>query len=158
MAYSNWTIGWQEINRLGKQLQGLEDSLDEAITNALDETGKYVTRETQKAISSSPHNFHRTGETLKLLDDNPKTTLHHWRGRTVGSINTGFKLRSDSGDLISLAPIYLMYGTNPKNGKGVRPDSNLKNAVKGEGLHRAKIQKIQQDEFNKVISKVMEKK
>lgn len=156
MSYQNWTIGYADFNRLGKKLLELGEGAEEAAVNALEETAKYVTQETEKAMASSPHDFNRTGETKKLLIKNPEVIVRNFKGRVAASVGTGFRLRDDSGRVISLVPIYLMYGT-PNRKNPVQPDSKLKNAVKGEGLHRVKINQIQQDEFNKVIKRVMEK-
>lgn len=152
MAKSKFSIENEGLKQLAKQLEELagQNGLDRAVENSLTRTREYVTSEVEKAISSSKFNFNRTGKTKKTLIKNSKV---EWNGSTA-SIKTGFKLRGEDG--VNLTSIYLMYGTNPKNGKGIKPDSNLKNAAKGQGIHRDKINKIQQEEFSKVIQEIME--
>lgn len=146
MAKNGYSIEFEELKQLTKQLEKLAglDGVDRAVENSLEATGEYVTTEIKKAMDSSRFNFNRTGKTKKSLLENTKV---EWDG-TKAQINTGFKLRGADG--VNLTSVYLMYGT-PR----IRPDTNLKNAAKGEGIHRANINNIQQEEFNKVIKEVM---
>lgn len=144
-----YSIEFEELKNLSKQLEALAgiNGVERAVENSLTETQKYVTAEIERAMSSSPINFNRTGKTKKSL---VKDTKVEWDG-TTASIKTGFKIRGEGG--ANLTSIFLMYGKP----RGILPDSNLKNAAKGEGIHRQKINQIQQQEFNKVIKEVMEK-
>lgn len=140
-----WSIEYEQFKQLEKQLEELAgmDGVIEATEKALIATDNYVTAEVDKAVASSKFNFDRTGTTKKSIDQEKKV---EWSG-TVASAKAGFSIKKGG-----LPSIFLMYGTPT-----IRPDSNLKNAAKGQGIHRDKIHKIQQEEFNKVIQKLMEK-
>ena len=147
---TKFSIENEQFKRLEKQLQSLAglDGVIVATENALKATDDYVTAEVDKAVASSRYNFDRTGTTKSSIDRNKKV---EWSG-TLASAKAGFTISKGG-----LPAIFLMYGTNPKKGKGIKPDTNLKNAAKGQGIHRQKINQIQQEEFNKVIKEVMEK-
>lgn len=142
---AKFSIEFEQFKQLEKQLEKLAglDGVIEATENALRATDNYVTAEVDKAVASSKYNFDRTGKTKSSIDRNKKV---EWSG-TLASAKAGFSIRKGG-----LPSIFLMYGTPT-----IRPDTNLKNAAKGQGIHRDKINKIQQEEFNKVIQKVMEK-
>lgn len=147
---SKFSIENEQFKQLEKQLEALAgyDGVIRATENALKATDDYVTKEVDKAVANSKFNFERTGTTKKSIDRD-KTV--EWNG-TVASAKAGFSISKGG-----LSSIFLMYGTNPKNGEGVKPDTNLKNAAKGQGIHRDRINKLQQEVFNKVISRIMEK-
>lgn len=142
---SKFSIEFEQFKQLEKQLEELAglDGVIEATENALLATDDYVTAEVDKAVASSKFNFDRTGRTKKSIDREQKV---EWSG-TVASAKAGFTISKGG-----LPSIFLMYGTPT-----IRPDTNLKNAAKGEGIHRQKIHQIQQEEFSKVIKKYMEK-
>lgn len=142
---AKFSIEFEEFKQLANKLEELAgvNGVIEATENALKATDDYVTAEVDKAVASSKFNFDRTGKTKSSIDREKKV---EWSG-TTATAKAGFKI-SNGG----LPSIFLMYGT-PK----IKPDTNLKNAAKGQGIHRDKINKIQQEEFNKVIKKVMEK-
>ncbi len=142
---SGYSIEFEQLKQLEKQLEELAgmNGLIEATENALKATDDYVTREVDKAVAGSKYNFNRTGTTKSSIDRDKKV---EWDG-TVATAKAGFSISKGG-----LPSIFLMYGT-----PHIRPDTNLKNAAKGQGIHRDKINKIQQEEFNKVIKKVMEK-
>lgn len=142
---SRFSIEFEQFKQLEKQLEELAglDGVIEATENALLATDDYVTAEVDKAVASSKFNFDRTGTTKKSIDREQKV---EWSG-TVASAKAGFTISKGG-----LPSIFLMYGTPT-----IRPDTNLKNAAKGEGIHRQKIHQIQQEEFSKVIKKYMEK-
>ena len=117
------------------------EAVKRAVENALKATDAYVTAEVDKAVASSPYNFNRTGTTKKSID---RDMSIEWEGSRAYA-KAGFNI-SDGG----LPSIFLMYGT-PK----IAPDTNLKNAVKGEGKHKKKIKEIQEEVFTKVIDRVM---
>ena len=144
-----FSIEFEQLKQLANKLESLAglDGVDRAVENALIATGDYVTTEIDKAVASSKYNFNRTGRTKKSIKRNRKV---EWQN-SKASIETGFSIK-DGG----LASIFLMYGT-PRSEHPIKPDTNLKNAAKGEGVHRIMINQIQQDEFNKVIKEMMEK-
>lgn len=140
-----FSIEYEQFKQLEKQLEELAgaNGVIEATENALKATDDYVTKEVDKAVASSKFNFDRTGTTKSSVDRDEKV---EWSG-TVATAKAGFAISKGG-----LPSIFLMYGT-----PNIKPDSNLKNAAKGQGIHRDKINKIQQEEFNKVIKKAMEK-
>lgn len=143
MAKARFGIDFDDCLDFGAMIDELAGgaAVKRAVENALIETDKYVTAEVEKAVASSPYNFNRTGGTKKAID---RDTTVDWEGsRAVAK--AGFNI-SDGG----LPSIFLMYGT-PK----IAPDTNLKNAAKGEGKHKKKIKEIQKEEFTKVIDEVM---
>lgn len=145
--------GLIQLQKQIKELAGLK-GVTKAVEKALIATDDYVTAETQKAVRNSIHEglqiSSRTGRQIDL----DKSV--EWEG-TTATAKAGFRItQPNEPNGINLTSIYLMYGTNPKKGKGVRPDTNLKNAVKVQGIHRNNINKIQQEEFNKVIKDFME--
>lgn len=142
---AKFSIEFEQFKQLEKQLEELAglDGVIEATENALKATDDYVTAEVNKAVAGSKFNFDRTGKTKSSIDKDKKV---EWNG-TVASAKAGFTISKGG-----LPSIFLMYGTPT-----IKPDSNLKNAAKGQGIHRDKINKIQQEEFNKAIQKVMEK-
>lgn len=143
MARTRFGIDFADCLDLGAMIDELAggEAVKRAVENALIETDKYVTAEVDKAVASSPYNFNRTGKTKESID---RDTTVQWEGSQAYA-KAGFNI-SDGG----LPSIFLIYGT-PK----IKPDTNLKNAAKGTGKHKKKIEEIQQAEFNKVISEVM---
>lgn len=141
-----FSIEFEQFQALAEQLEQLAgmDGVIEATEKALIATDDYVTAEIDKAVASSKFDFDRTGKTKSSIDRDKSV---EWNG-TTAIVKTGFTISKGG-----LPSIFLMYGT-PK----IKPDTNLKNAAKGEGIHRDKINKIQQEEFNKVIKRVMEKR
>lgn len=146
---SKFSIEFEQFKQLEKQLESLAglNGVIEATENALLATDDYVTAEVDKAVANSKYNFDRTGTTKGSIDRDKKV---EWSG-TTASAKAGFRISAGG-----LPSIFLMYGT-PNSDHPIKPDSNLKNAAKGQGIHRDKINKIQQEEFNKVIKKYMEK-
>lgn len=120
---------------------GGDEALKKATENALRASDEYITPEIEKAMRSSPYNFERTGKTAGTLD---KDYSVEWTG-TVAKAKIGFKI-SEGG----LPSLFLAYGT-----PHIKPDVKLKNAMKGEGKYKKEIAKIQQAEFNKIISEVL---
>ena len=142
---TKYSIEFEELKELHKQLEKLAglDGVIKATENALIATDDYVTAEVDKAVAGSKFNFDRTGKTKKSIDRDKRV---EWNG-TIANAKAGFSIKNGG-----LPSIFLMYGT-----PHIKPDGNLKNAAKGQGIHRNKINKIQQEEFNKVIKEVMEK-
>lgn len=147
-----WSIEFEQFKQLEKQLEELAgmNGVIRATESALQAVDDYVTRETQKAVKNSRHEGLRVSKRTGKQIDQEKTI--EWNG-TEAIAKAGFKITqpSEPGG-INLTSQYLMYGT-PK----IRPDTNLKNAARGEGMHKDKINKLQQEVFNKVINRVMEK-
>lgn len=146
---AKYSIEFEQFKQLEKQLQSLAgyDGVIRATESALIATDDYVTKEVDKAVANSRYNFDRTGTTKSSIDREKKV---EWNG-TLASAKAGFSISKGG-----LPSIFLMYGT-PRSKHPIKPDTNLKNAAKGQGIHRDKINKLQQEVFNKVINRVMEK-
>ena len=140
---------FKQLEKQLKELAGL-DGVIRATESALQAVDDYVTRETEKAVKNSRHEGLRVSKRTGKQVDQDKTV--EWNG-TEAIAKAGFKITqpSEPGG-INLTSQYLMYGT-----PHIKPDTNLKNAAKCEGIHRDKINKLQQEVFNKVINRVMEK-
>lgn len=132
--------GFLDFARRVEEL-GESGALKQATENALKATDEYLTPKIENAMQASPHNFSRTGKTAGTLDKNYTV---EWSG-TVAKAKVGFKI-SEGG----LPSLFLAYGT-----PHIKPDVNLKNAMKGKGKYKKEISEIQKAEFNKVISEVV---
>lgn len=143
-------IDFEELLQLGAKLDELagDDGIKRAVEGALIATDKYVTSEVEKAVSSSKFNFDRTGATKKAIEKDYEV---EWDGMTA-KVKDGFILRDGSKPSDGMTSLYLMYGTPL-----IKPDTKLKNAVRGTGKHKKEIQKIQSEAFQKVIERVMKK-
>lgn len=169
MSTKQGLIDFEELNRLAERVDELAggEALKRATENALVETDKYMTTEVEKAMATakapdgkSINWNYAKGETKKSLD---KDYSVNWEGN-IASSKVGFKI-SDGG----LASQFIIYGTQggkqtytDKNGKritrtvkGMKPNPQLKTAVKGTGKHKKVIEEIQLNEFKKVIDEVM---
>lgn len=141
-------IDFDELLELGAKLDELagDEGIMRAVESALLATDKYVTSEVEKAVNSSKFNFDRTGRTKKDIEKNYEV---EWDGMTA-KIKDGFVLKEGGKPTEGMTSIFLMYGTPL-----IKPDTKLKNAVKGTGKHKKEIQKIQSETFQKVIERMM---
>lgn len=142
-------IEFDELLKLGAKLDELagDDGIIRAVESAMKATDQYVTKEVENAIASSKFNFDRgTGRTKKSLEKNIEV---EWDGMTA-RVRDGFILKEGGKPSDGMTSIYLMYGTPL-----IKPDTKLKNAVRGTGKHKKEIQKIQSETFQKVIERVM---
>lgn len=141
-------IDFDELLELGAKLDELagEEGIKRAVESALLATDKYVTSEVEKAVNSSKFNFERSGRTKKDIE---KSYEVEWDGMTA-RVKDGFVLKEGGTPTEGMNSIFLMYGTPL-----IKPDTKLKNAVKGTGKHKKEIQKIQSEAFQKVIERVM---
>lgn len=141
-------------NKIGLKANGFEDllaKLDEVggtdamkrgTEAALKASKQYVNPLIEQAMNNLPAGGkYSTGDTKKSID---KDMVVEWEGMTA-SINVGFKF-SESG----LKSIFMMYGT-PKHS----PVTGLYEAIYG-GKTQREIAKIQGEELNKVIKRIME--
>lgn len=126
---------------------GGTNAMVKGVENALAESKKYVNPKIEKAMRKSnlpAGGKYSTGETLNSLDYTYDLELFHGRAM-VYAMKVGFNFY-ESG----LKSIFLMYGTPRMN-----PVSGLKNAIYGAKTQK-EITKIQEDELNKVIKRIME--
>ena len=141
-------IDFSELLELGAKLDELagDEGIKRAVEGAMIATDKYVTKEVEKAVASSKFNFDRTGDTKEAIEKDLKV---EWDGMTA-RIKDGFILKEGGKPVDGMTSIYLMYGTPL-----IKPDTKLKNAVRGTGKHKKEIQKIQSEVFQRVIERVM---
>lgn len=143
-------------NKVGLQVKGFEElmsKLDEvggssAMKRGVDAALKKSKEHINKQLNSimTPGNMpaggkYSTGETKQHINTDMKVD---WQGMK-GSIKVGFDL-----DGAGLRSIYLMYGT-PK----MAPVPGLKDAIYGSKT-KTQIAKLQAQEINKVIKRIME--
>lgn len=136
-------IDFKAVRDFAEQIDELAGgvAVKRAVEKALVETDKYVTAEVDSAVAKSKYNFNRTGTTKGTID---RDLTVEWEGK-IASAKAGFNI-SDGG----LPSLFLMYGTPT-----IAPDTNLKNAARGEGKHRKKIKEIQQEVFSRELNEVM---
>lgn len=141
-------INFDELLELGSKIDELAGSegIKRAVESAMLATDEYVTKEVQKAVNTSKYNFERTGRTKDAIE---KQYEVEWDGMTA-RVKDGFVIKEGGKPSEGFASIYLMYGTPL-----IKPDTKLKNAVRGTGKHKKEIQKIQSEVFQKVIERVM---
>lgn len=141
-------IDFDELLELGSKLDELagDEGIKRAVESAMIATDKYVTKEVEKAVNTSKYNFKRTGRTKSSLEKNYEV---EWDG-TTARVYDGFIIKEGGKQSDGVTSIYLMYGTPL-----IKPDTKLKNAVRGTGKHKKEIQKIQSEVFQKVIERVM---
>lgn len=143
-------------NRIGLQANGFKEymaKLDElggsnamkrGVDGALKASKQYVNPKIDSAMNKLPAGGkYSKGGTKQSID---KDMSVEWKG-LAGEIKVGFDF-SKSG----LKSIFLMYGTPRMN-----PVRGLKSAIYGNKTQK-EIAKIQEDELNKVIKRIMEGK
>ena len=123
------------------------DNLKRATENALKASKEYVDAEIVKAMDTSPYSFNRgehysTGRARASAEEVSNMPIE-WEG-TVAKAFIGVNVEKAPEALI------LASGGNPH----LRADTKLRNALKVKGKVRAEVNRIQQEEFQKVISEV----
>lgn len=141
-------------NKIGIKVKGFEEymaKLDEVggsnamrrgVEGALKASKQYVNPLIEQAMNSLPAGGrYSTGATKKSID---KDMTVEWEGMTA-SIKVGFDFKKSG-----MTSIFLMYGT-PKH----KPVTGLYESIYG-GKTQREIAKIQGEELNKVIKRIME--
>lgn len=140
MAVKRARIDFEGFLDLARDLDTLgEKYLKQAVTNALEKSAKYLNDQTRQAMQSSQFNFKSTGDTMKSLAEVEAMPIE-WEG---------YIARAYVGVYIPDAPqglILPLVGTPHHSA-----DKKTYNAMKGKGKHKKEIEKIQSEEFNKVI-------
>lgn len=147
MAKNNFSLNFDGFLDYAKQLGQLgEGYLQKAVDNAFTESKKYLNNEVSKAMDASRYNFDGTGyskgkakRSLSLVKDLPV----EWTGG-VAKAYIGVRMRD------ALEVHFIIHGT-PHTPK----DTNLYNAIKVKGKHKKEVEKIQQEEFTKVIEEAL---
>lgn len=147
MARNKFDLNFDGFLDLAKGIDALgEEYLQKAVDNAFTATKNFVNAEIEKAMDSSPYNFdgqgYSKGESKKSLNE-VKAKPVEWNG-TVATAKAGVNLKE--------APqaIILAYGSPHLAG-----DKNLLNALKVKGKVRKEVDRIQAEEFNKVMEEAL---
>lgn len=147
MAKSNFSLNFDGFLDLAKQLGDLGDAaLQKAVDNAFNASKEYVNKEVSKAMDASRYNFDGTGyskgkakKSLKEVEKKPV----EWTG-TVAKAYIGVKMSE------ALEVHFIIHGA-PHTPK----DTKLYNAIKVKGKVKKEVERIQKEEFNKVIEEAL---
>lgn len=147
MARNKFDLNFDGFLDLAKDIDALgEGYLAKATENALRESKDFVNAEIESAMDASPYHFDGTaysrGKAKKSLHETMAMPVE-WNG-TVASAYIGVDLKE--------APeaIILANGTPHLAG-----DKNLLNALKVKGKVRKEVDRIQAEEFNKVMEEAL---
>ncbi len=126
----------EEIDELG------EGYLQKAVDNAFTASKDFVNKTIENAMNDSKYNFDGTG----YSQGKAKASLNEVRQRPVEW--NGTTASAYTGVDLSEAPemVFMIYGT-----PHMQKDNKLYNAVKVKGKVKKEVEKIQMQEFNKVI-------
>ena len=130
----------REVDELGGG--ALREAVDRAFTRSKD----YLNEQIEKAMNASPYHFDGTGyskgKAKKSLAEVRQKPVE-WDGTTASAY---------IGVDVQIAPelLFIIHGT-PHMAK----DKNLYNAVKVKGKYKKEVERIQQEEFHKVIEEAL---
>ena len=116
-----------------------EKYLRKAVENALVKTKDYLNNETLKAMDSSKFNFKADGASIESLFEIENMSIE-WNG---------YICKAFVGVDLSKAPQTLILAV--KGSPRQAPDRKIYNAMKGKGKTKKQVEKIQEEEFYKVI-------
>lgn len=147
MAKNNFSLDFNGFIDYAKQLGNLGgEALHKAVDNAFTASKDYVNNEIEKAMDASRYNFDGTGyskgkakKSLNMVRQLPV----EWTGSTAKAY-IGVNLNE------ALEVVFIIYGT-PRMPK----DNKLHNAIKVKGKVKKEVERIQQEEFNKVIEEAL---
>lgn len=147
MAKKGFSLNFDGFMDLARDVDKLgEGYLQKAVENAFTKSKEYVNNEVAKAMDASRYNFDGTG----YSQGNAKASLKEvaempveWVG-TVAKANIGVKTKD------ALEVLLLGYGT-----PHLAADPKLINAIKVKGKVKKEVERIQQEEFNKVIEEAL---
>lgn len=144
MASKGFGIDFSGVNKLATELGNLGDEvLKQAVDNALTASKDYVNNSIREAMDASPYNFNKG--------------VHYSRGKAKASLSKVSTMPVDWSGNIALAYLgvdlkealevmFLIWGT-----PHLEADTNLRNAIKVKGKYAAEVNKIQKEEFYKVL-------
>lgn len=165
MAKTKFALDFKGFLDFARQVDELgEGYLKKATENALQKSKDYANKQVEKALKDSPYNFYQgrsskhgvggiaspTGGNNQRASGRTKKSAHEvgempleWNGNSVkGYVGVSWY---DAPEIIFLA-----YGT-----PHISADKNLQNAIKVKGKYRKEVDKIQMEEFQKVINEGM---
>lgn len=148
MAKNKFGLNFDGFLDLARQVDEIGgDALKKATDNALTKSKDYINAEVIKAMDASPYSFiagkkYSQGKARSSVEEVEKMPVK-WDG-TLATAYLGVDLAK--------APeaVILAMGT-----PHLKADTKLKNALKVKGKVRKEASRIQQEEFQKVISEVM---
>ena len=143
MAKNNFSLNFDGFLDLTRDIENLGDGyLQKAVDNAFTASKEYVNNEVAKAMDASRYNFDGTGysqgkakNSLKEVEKMPV----EWSG-SVAKAYVGVRTRE------ALEVLFLGYGT-----PHLAADTKLINAIKVKGKVKKEVERIQKEEFNKVL-------
>lgn len=147
MARNKFDLNFDGFLDLAREIDSLgEGLLQKAVDNAFTASKDFVNAEIERAMDASPYNFdgqgYSKGESKKSLNE-VKAMPVEWNG-TVAKAKSGVDLK-DAPQAIILA-----YGSPHHSG-----DKKLLNALKVKGKVRKEVDRIQAEEFNKVMEEAL---
>lgn len=148
MAKNKFGLDFDGFLDLAKKVDELGDGyLQKATNNALTKSKEYVNGQVIEAMNASPYNFiagqgRSKGRARASAEEVEKMPVE-WDGTTA---------KAYLGVNLSKAPeaIILALGT-----PHIKPDTKLKNALRVKGKVQKEASRIQQEEFQKVITEGM---
>lgn len=145
MAKKNFALKFDDFLDYAKELDQINEKyLKKAVNNALVKTKDYLNSESLKAMDTSKFDFNRTGESKEALAKIEAMPIE-WDGYTA-KVFVGVDIAE-----APQALILALKGT-PHHAA----DKNLYNAMKGKGKYRKEVDKIQQEEFFKVMQEALD--
>lgn len=147
MARDKFSIDFDGFLDLARQISEVDENLlIKATENALRESKDFVNKEIEKAMNASKYHFDNTGyskgKAKKSLHETMKKPIE-WNG-TQARAYIGADLKE------AKEAIILAYGTPHLTG-----DKKLLNATKVKGNVRKEVDRIQAEEFNKVMREAL---
>ncbi len=147
MAKKNFSLNFDGFLDLARDISNLGDGyLQKAVDNAFTASKDYVNNEVSKAMDASRYNFDGTGysqgKAKQSLNEVAKMPVE-WSG-TIAKANIGVNTKD------ALEVLFLGYGT-----PHLAADKKLINAIKVKGKVKKEVEKIQKEEFNKVIEEAL---
>lgn len=147
MAKKGFSLQFDGFLNLARDIDNLGDGyLQKAVDNAFTKSKEYVNNEVSKAMDDSRYNFdgkgYSRGKAKASLEEVQKKPVE-WAG-SVAKAYVGVRT-SDA-----LEVLFLSYGT-----PHLAADKKLQNAIKVKGKVKKEVERIQQEEFNKVIEEAL---
>ena len=147
MARQGISVDFGGINELEKTLSGLgAAAFERAVINALTASKDYVNEEIAKAIDASQYNFDGSGysrlKTKKGLTKVEKMDVERKGTQAIAYAGVSFYDAPELWFIAHGAP------NTPK-------DTKIYNAVRVKGNIKQEVERIQREEFNKVIEEVL---
>lgn len=143
MPKNNFSLNFDGFLDLVRDIENLGDGyLQKAVDNAFNASKEYVNSEVSKAMDNSRYNFDGTGYSQGKAKASLKEVAKlpvEWSG-FVAKAYVGVRTRD------ALEVLFLGYGT-----PHLTADTKLINAIKVKGKVKKEVERIQKEEFNKVI-------